>query len=101
MEDLVEAGVSVHDPQFRASTLEGIDEAYKGRMCIDLDLDRQMFAFCEPEDIAEQIRESAERLNLPEGGLMMKAEVSGTNVPLENIEAICDAMEKYCIDMEL
>ncbi len=100
VEDLVEAGVSAHDPQFRANTLEGIERAYKGRMCIDLDLDRQMFAFCEPREIDEQIRESAERLNAPEGGLMMKAEVSGTNVPLENIEAICDAMERYCIDMD-
>jgi hypothetical protein len=100
VEDLVEAGVSVHDPQFRANTLEGIERVYKGRMCVDLDLDRQMFAFCRPEDIHDQIRESVERLHTPQGGLMMKAEVSGTNVPLENIEAICTAMEKYCIDME-
>ena len=100
VDDLVEAGVSVHDPQFRANTLEGIERAYKGRMCIDLDLDRQMFAFCRPQEIDDQIRESVERLNTPDGGLMMKAEVSGTNVPLQNIEAICQAMEDHCIDME-
>jgi len=78
VDDLVECGVSVHDPQFRANTLEGIERVYKGEMCIDLDLDRQMFAFCKPSDIWDQIRESVERLNAPEGGLMMKAEVNGT-----------------------
>lgn len=97
VDDLVECGVSVHDPQFRANTLDGIERVYKGKMCIDLDLDRQMFAFCKPSDIRNQIRESVERLNSPEGGLMMKAEVSGTNVPLENIEAICSAMEEFCL----
>lgn len=100
VDDLIECGVSVHDPQFRANTLEGIERAYKGKMCIDLDLDRQMFAFTTPELLHTHVRESVERLNSPEGGLMMKGEVSGTNVPLENIEALCDAMEKYCIDMD-
>jgi hypothetical protein len=97
VDDLVESGVSVHDPQYRANTLEGIERAYKGKMCVDLDLDRQMFAFCKPSDIRDQIRESVERLAMPEGGLMMKGEVSGTNVPLENIEAICEAMEEFCL----
>jgi hypothetical protein len=36
-------------------------------------------------------------LNTPQGGLMMKAEISDDQVPLENIEAICTAFEKYCI----
>ncbi len=101
VDDLVECGVSAHDPQFRANTLEGIERVYKGKMCVDLDLDRQMFAFCRPSDIRDQIKESVERLNSPEGGFMMKAEVSGTNVPLENIEAICEAMERYCLDLDL
>ncbi len=97
VEDLVECGVSVHDPQFRANTLEGIAGCYRGNMCVDLDLDRQMFAFCSPEEIDEQIRKSVEVLGDPRGGLMMKAAVSGTNVPLENMEAICQSMENHCL----
>ncbi len=97
VDDLMECGVSVHDPQLRANTLEGIAKAYKGKMCVDLDLDRQMFAFCTPVDIRRQVKEAVEKLSLPEGGLMMKAEVSGGNVPLENIEAICQSMEEFCI----
>jgi len=97
VDDLIQCGVSVHDPQIRANTLEGIAKAYKGKMCIDLDLDRQMFPFCKPADVKRQIREAVEKLYLPEGGLMMKAEIYGADVPLENIEAICRAMEESCL----
>jgi hypothetical protein len=58
---------------------------------------RQMFQFRKPDDIREQIREAVERLSLPEGGLMMKAEVYGADISLENAEAICLAMEEFCI----
>jgi uroporphyrinogen decarboxylase len=97
VDDLLECGVSVHDPQLRANTLEGIAMTYKGKMCVDLDLDRQMFQFCEPKDIKQQVREAKEKLYLPEGGLMMKAEIYAADVSLQNIEAICQAMEEFCI----
>lgn len=96
VDDLAECGVSVHDPQLRANTLEGIARAYKGKMCINLDLDRQMFSFCTPEDIRDQVRQVVETLGSPEGGLMVMAGVHGTNVPLENIEAICEAVQEFC-----
>jgi hypothetical protein len=92
----VECGVNKHDPQFRANTLEGIERAYKGKMCIHLDLDRQMFAFCKPQDIRDQVREAVERLNSPEGGLMLLGQVYDDNTPLENIEALIAAMEESC-----
>jgi len=97
VDDLVECGVAMHDPQLRANTLEGIARAYKGKMCISLDLDRQMFPFCTPADIFRQVEEAVEKLNSPEGGLMVQAWVFGDDVPLENIEAICSALEKYCL----
>ena len=96
VDDLVECGVSMHDPQFRANTLEGIARTYKGKMCINLDLDRQMFPFCKPADIRQQVKEAVEALHAPEGGLMIFASISGANVPLENIEAICQAFEAFC-----
>ena len=98
VDDLIECGVSIHDPQIRANTLDGIEQAYKGKMCVDLDLDRQMFAFCTPEDIHSHVREAVERLDAPEGGLMLIAAVYDAGVPLENIEALCEAMEKYCLE---
>ncbi len=97
VDDLVECGVSMHDPQLRANTLDGIAKAYKGKMCINLDLDRQMFPFCSPEDIMSQVREVVERLDSPEGGLMVLAGIYGADVSLENIEAICRAFEEFCL----
>jgi uroporphyrinogen decarboxylase len=94
VDDLVECGVNKHDPQFRANTLDGIERVYKGRMCIHLDLDRQMFAFCTPQDIRDQVREAVERLNSPDGGLMLLGQVYDDNTPLENIEALIAAMEE-------
>ena len=96
VDDLIECGISRHDPQLRANLLEGIAKAYKGKMCIHLRLDMQMFPFCKPEDIRDQVKEVVEKLALPEGGLMVSGDIFGVNVPLKNIEAICEAMEEYC-----
>jgi len=97
VDDLIECGVSRHDPQIRANTLAGIEEHYRGRLCINLDLDRQMFPFCTPSDMEQQVREGVERLGLPEGGLMMFADVRDPSTPMENIEGLCEAGEEYCL----
>jgi len=94
VDDLIECGVSVHDPQFRANTLEGITKAYKGRLCARVDLDRQMFATCSPEDVYHQVDDTVAALSAPEGGLMLLGAVYGAGVPLGNIEAICTALER-------
>jgi len=95
--DLVDSGVSVINPQIRACGLENIRRICREErmVCVDLDLDRQLFPFASPEDIDEHIRVAVETLALPEGGLMLKAECA-PDVPLENIEAICVAFERYC-----
>ncbi|MBM3493075.1 MAG: hypothetical protein FJX72_01950 [Armatimonadetes bacterium] len=95
VDDLIEIGVSVHDPQLRANTLDGIVTKYKGRLCANADLDRQMFAFCTPDDIRAHVREVVERMYMPEGGLMLSGSVWDANTPIENIEALCDALEPY------
>jgi uroporphyrinogen decarboxylase len=97
VDDLIECGVSVHDPQLRANTLEGIAKAYKGKLCIILDLDRQMFPFCKPSAIRRQIKDAVEKLYLPEGGLIIAGSFYGGNIPLENMEAACQAMEEFCL----
>jgi len=96
VDDLIECGVSMHDPQYRANTLEGIKNAYKGKLCIKLDLDRQMFPFCTPDDIDRHVGECINALLSPKGGLIVAGGFSDPDTPLENIEAICRAFEKYC-----
>jgi hypothetical protein len=67
----------------------------KGRICIDLDIDRQQIThFGSPEQIDNLIRREVEELGSREGGLMM---IYGLypGVPIENVKAIMDAMELY------
>jgi len=92
--DLIECGVDVINPQIRANTLERLVQTCKGKVCVDLDLDRQLFPYATPEEIDAHIRDVIDALALPEGGLMLIAECD-PDVPLENIEAICTALEKY------
>jgi uroporphyrinogen-III decarboxylase len=96
VDDLIDCGVSLHDPQVRANTVEGIGRAYKGRLCPLVDIDEQMLPYCTPEDIEGQVRKITETVGSPEGGLMLYAAPS-RDVPLRNIEAICKAWKKYCI----
>jgi hypothetical protein len=97
VDDLVACGVSVHDPQLRANTLDGIARAYRGKLCAEVDLDRQGFPFMKPDEIRQQIRDVVRVMSAPEGGLMVLASISAADVPLANIEAICRAMEDYCL----
>ena len=92
--DLIECGVNVINPQVRANGLDNLVATCKGKVCVDLDLDRQLFPFCTPADIDAHIRQAVEKLGSPEGGLWLKAEVDD-GVPLENVEAICSALDKY------
>ncbi|MBO3804089.1 MAG: hypothetical protein JTT11_09540 [Candidatus Brockarchaeota archaeon] len=94
--DLIDAGVTVINPQVRANTLEGIAKTMKGKVCINLDLDRQLFPFATPSEIMEHVKNAVLELGSKDGGLMLSAEC-GPDVPLENVEAICKAFEEFCI----
>ncbi len=96
VDDLIECGVSMHDPQLRANTLEGIVREYKGRLCATVDLDRQSFPFATPTALRDQIKGVVDAMAAPEGGLMLGAGIWGADVPLANIEAICAALEESC-----
>jgi len=91
--DLIEAGVTVLNPQIRANGLDGLEATAKGRICINLDLDRQLFPFATPRKVSDHIRTAAARLNTDAGGLMLYAECE-PDVPLENIRAICATLEE-------
>jgi hypothetical protein len=93
--DLIEVGVRVLNPQIRANGLDGLEEYAKGKVAINLDLDRQLFPFATPSEIEDHVGEAFERLHSERGGLMLLAECA-PDVPLENIHAICRAYERLC-----
>ena len=92
--DLIDCGVNIVNPQVRANGLDGLAKFCKEKVCVDLDLDRQLFPFCSPTDVDDHVREAVDKLGSPAGGLWLKAELN-EDIPLENIAAILDALEKY------
>ena len=95
--DLAMSGVDVLNLQDLVNGIDWIATNLKGRLCIDLDIDRQQITrFGSPKQIDELIRREVQMLGSPEGGLMM---IYGLypGVPLENVKAIADAMELYAI----
>jgi len=93
--DLAECGVTILNPEVKPNTLQGLERRAKGKVCIDLTLDSQLFPFATPQQIRDHIKEAIEVLGSEEGGLMLYAECE-PDVPLRNIEAICDALEEWC-----
>jgi hypothetical protein len=95
VDDLIECGVSMHDPQVRANTIDGIRDHYKGKLCAHVDIDEQMLPFCSPKDIDDQIKEVVNKIADPRGGLLIFA-IHSHDIPLENIEAVLNAWEQHC-----
>jgi hypothetical protein len=93
--DLIETGVTVLNPQDLVNGLDNIERLVKGKICIDLDIDRQNITFFgTPKDIEEHILNCIRKLGSPKGGLML---VFGAypGIPIENLKAVILAMEKY------
>ncbi|MGI6209677.1 MAG: uroporphyrinogen decarboxylase family protein [Anaerolineae bacterium] len=91
--DLVECGVTAINPQVRANGLEDLRRVAKGNVCVDLDLDRQLFPFASISEVREHIQSAIETLNTPRGGLMIHAECE-PDVPLPTIRAIVETLEQ-------
>lgn len=95
VEDLVGSGVQVMNLQDLVNGIEWIRQRFKGKVCIDLDIDRQKVTrFGTPAEVDELIRTEVSTLGSREGGLMM---IYGMypGIPLANAKALMDAMEKY------
>ncbi|MDR0475375.1 MAG: uroporphyrinogen decarboxylase family protein [Treponema sp.] len=93
MPDLAECGVAIINPQFRANGLEKLVSVCKGKIPINLDLDRQMFPFASPGELRDHVMECVEALYLPEGGFGINLEI-GRDVPLGSMDVLFDALDK-------
>ncbi len=92
---LMECGMDVLNLQDLVNGIDWIRDHLKGKLCIELDVDRQRITpFGTPGEVEELILREVRELGSPAGGLMM---VYGLypGVPLENAGALMDAMEKY------
>jgi hypothetical protein len=93
--DITLSGVDALNLQDLVNGIDWIAANLKGKVCIDIDIDRQQITrFGTPEQIDALIREEVEKLGSPQGGLMM---IYGLypGVPVENVGTVMDAMERY------
>ncbi len=95
VDDLIECGVDVLNLQDLVNGIDWIADRLVGRICVHLDIDRQRITpYGTAHQIDQLIRQEVEKLGSKKGGLMMVYGVY-PGVPVENIKAVMDAMEKY------
>ncbi len=95
MDDIISSGVTIVNPQDLVNGLEELEKEVKGRICIDLDVDRQsVVPYGSRAEIYELIEEEVKRLGSPRGGLSLMCGVYPPTPP-ENVDALCSAMEKF------
>lgn len=95
IDDIIDGGVEAINLQDLVNGIDWIKTNLKGKVCIDLDIDRQQITpNGTPEDCESLILNEIKELGSKSGGLMM---IYGLypGVPIENAAAIMDAMEKY------
>lgn len=99
-DDLIDGGVDILNLQDTVNGIDWIAERFSGKVCIDLDIDRQFITVRgTPADIDGLIREEVSKIGRKEGGLSMVYGLYG-GVPPENVKAVMDAMEKYAFYYE-
>jgi uroporphyrinogen-III decarboxylase len=95
LEDQIEAGVDIVNPQDLCNGIDELRKRIKGKACIQLDVDRQtVIPHGTSKDIDDLIREEITKLGAPEGGLMLVCGIYPPTPP-ENIDALAAAIEKY------
>ena len=96
MPDLMECGVDMINPQFRANGLDNLVRVCRRDQIIpiNLDLDRQLFPVGTRSQLTDHVAQCVEALYLKQGALSLNVELN-YDVPLENMAAILDAVEKY------
>ena len=94
-DDLVESGVQILNIQDLVNGIDWIAGRYRGKVCVDLDVDRQKITpYGTPKEIDDLIRKEVEAIAMPEGGMMFTYGLY-PGIPQQNVEALMDAFEKY------
>ncbi len=95
IDDLIESGITIINPQDLCNGIDNLAKHVKGRVCISLDIDRQKIVpFGTRSDIHDLIEEEVRKLGSPRGGLEMTAGIYPPTPPV-NVDALCCAMEDF------
>ena len=95
VDDLIDCGVTILNPQDLCNGIDNLAQHVKGRLCISLDIDRQRIVpYGTPREIRELIREEVMKLGSPQGGFMFAGGIYPPTPP-ENVDALCSALEEF------
>jgi len=95
MDQLIDCGVTIINPQDLVNGVDNLAREVKGRVCIRLDVDRQTIVpFGTPNEIDQHIEECVRKLGSTEGGLELQSAILAPTPP-ENLDAVATAMEKW------
>lgn len=95
LEDLIEAGVTILNPQHHLMGTARVGELIGGKVCVRSDLDRQyILPHGTPDDVRGHVEETIRAFGNFNGGLILHGEI-GPDVPLENLQAMYEAFREY------
>ena len=95
MEDWIEIGLSVVNPQFSCTDIEALHKVTDHRLCIAGDIDRQwLLPAGTPEQIHEYLRNVTRIFGSPDGGFVYSLGIEDT--PIESAEAAFAAIREFC-----
>lgn len=95
IDQLIDVGMTILNIQDLIHGVEEIRSKLRGRVCIDLDVDRQMVVpHGTPQEIIDLIEYEVRELGSPQGGLMLTCGIYPPTPP-ENIDAVLTAMERF------
>jgi len=95
IDQLLDVGMTICNIQDLVNGVDDIRDELKGRVCIDLDIDRQsVVPYGTPQEIDELIEYEVRTLGSERGGLMLTCGIYPPTPP-ENVEAVIAAMDKY------
>ncbi len=97
LDDIIRTGGDVLNLQDLVNGIDAIAREAKGRIAIDLDIDRQHVTVSgTPKDIDDHIRECVLKLGSKAGGLSLVYQ-PWPPTPVANLDATFTAMEKHCV----
>lgn len=95
IDEFIECGVTIINPQDMCNGIDNLAREVKGRMCIRLDMDEQrILPYGTRREIRELVEEEVRKLGSPKGGLEMSGEIYPPTPP-ENVDALCEALEVF------
>ncbi len=95
IDQLMDVGMTIFNIQDLVNGIDDIACELKGRVCIDIDVDRQSIVpYGTPREIHDLIEYEVRTLGSPQGGLMMTIGIYPPTPP-ENIAAVLSAMEEF------